>query len=74
MTETFKKELTSSKTYAKASEELLQTLVLTNDSEYDITAVTITANVGEGATVKTYSPHQKIKRKHKRSFIILEIL
>ncbi len=52
MTTEFLKERSSSKDFGLAKDELLQTLVLTNNTEYDIFNVSITDTIGEGATFK----------------------
>ncbi|MGN1222018.1 MAG: hypothetical protein ACI4TT_02150 [Christensenellales bacterium] len=55
MTQSFTKEKSYDKEYVLPGEEITQTLVLTNNSEYDVTMVHITDNLSEGATIKAGS-------------------
>ncbi|MGN1200790.1 MAG: hypothetical protein ACI4R8_00800 [Candidatus Caccovivens sp.] len=55
MTESFTKVKSYEKDYASPSEELTQTLVLTNNSEYEIMSVNIKDTLSEGATFKAGS-------------------
>lgn len=55
MTETFEKVKSYAKEYAMPGEAITQTLVLTNNSEYDVTMVNITDRLSEGATFKAGS-------------------
>lgn len=52
MTTSFLKVKSSAKTYAKPNEEVEQTIVLTNNSEYDIFDVSIIDTISVGATFK----------------------
>lgn len=55
MTASFTKVKEVSKTFAEPNDELIQTLTLTNNSEYDIFDITITDIISEGGTFKTGS-------------------
>lgn len=52
MTDAFKKVRSTAKTFGEPNEEIEQTLVLTNQTEYDITDVTIQETIGVGVTFK----------------------
>ena len=52
MTDAFKKVRSTAKTFGEPDEEIEQTLVLTNQTEYDITDVTIQETIGVGVTFK----------------------
>lgn len=52
MTDAFTKVRSTAKTFGEPDEEIEQTLVLTNQTEYDITDVTIQETIGEGVTFK----------------------
>ncbi len=52
MTDSFKKVRTSAKSYGMADEEIIQTLTLTNDSEYDITVTDIKETISEAGSYK----------------------
>lgn len=49
------KEKTSAKEFGEPLEEILQTLVLTNNSEYEISTLSIQETISEGATFKAGS-------------------
>lgn len=50
MTQSFTKTLESVKTYGSPSDEIEQIITLTNDSDYPISDITITCDLGAGAT------------------------
>lgn len=55
MTEAFKKERSSAKLFGEPKEEIEQTLILTNDTDYPITNVSVQETIGSGAKFKAGS-------------------
>lgn len=55
MTDSFKKVRSSAKQFGNPGEEIVQTLLLTNNSEYEITNINIKDTIGTGATFKAGS-------------------
>lgn len=52
MTDSFTKVRSSAKDFGSPGDELVQTLVLTNNSEYEITNIRVIDTIGDGATFK----------------------